>query len=136
MNKYLKHFLLIILIIGATALSTTAFSIIGTHFMKNSKNVYQYEETIDYVIEKSCGCTTIEKNTSYNRTNSNKPLFKHLYVLKGCNSIDVKKVSKKTLEELLKKNSCSDLNIEVLLCHKQNNFTSFQINDCNITLDE
>ncbi|NQY30568.1 MAG: hypothetical protein HRT69_13990 [Flavobacteriaceae bacterium] len=136
MNKYLKHFLFIILIIGATALLTTVFSIIGTNFLKNSKNVYQYEDTIDYVIEKSCGCTTIEKSTSYNRTTSNKPLFKHIYVLKGCNSIDIKKVSKKILTELLKKGGCSDLNIEVLLCNKQNNFTSFKINNCNITLDE
>jgi len=135
-NKNLKGFLFPTLIVVSTAMLTISFSIIGTNFTDSSKK-YRIDLTDTYqVLKKTCDCSSIELSTGIKQTTSNQFLQKHVYILRDCKHPDTEKKSKKVLEELLKKDLCSNLNIEVILYDNQNNITSFKINNCNLSLNE
>lgn len=138
MNKYLKRFLFFILIIGSTAFLTSNVSIIGLKFIKGYHHGYR-EASIENTLLNSCGCKEIEKiktQPPINEVLSFKNKDKVKYVLRKCNSINIESFSKKVSQELLKERFCFRFNIEVILYNRQNDSTSFHINNCNIELNE
>jgi len=124
--------------VGTTAFLTINFSIFGVKYMQGFNHGYN-RTTIEDVLLISCDCKRIEKvkqeiNVKEALTFKDNLVFK--YVLKNCNSINTKEISKKVLERLIKKEACIKFNIDVKLYNKQNDSTSFQINNCNIELNE
>ena len=133
MQKYLKSFFKLIIIIAVTILLTISFSVIGSSYIKNTYSLSnnQTNENISNFMKNFCDCNTVEHMTKLTKNN----IHKNIYLGNDCNLIDKKIVSKK-LSAVLKNNSCSDSDIEIILHNKKNSFSSFKINNCKIVKNE
>ena len=137
MQKYLKPFFKLIIIIAVTIILTISFSVIGSSFIKNTYSLSnnQTNENISNFVKNFCDCNTVEHMTKLTKNSEYNYIHKNIYLGNGCNLIDKKIVSKK-LSAVLKNNSCSDSDIEIILHNKKNSFSSFKINNCKIVKNE
>ena len=138
MKKYLKPFFKYFFIVSTTIILTISFSVIGSSFIKKTHTLSnnQTNENISNFIKNSCNCKTVEYMTKLSKNNELNYIYKNIYLLKGCDTINEKIISKKILIELIKNNRCSESNIEIILHNKKNNFSSFKINNCKILPNE
>jgi len=138
MNKYLKRGLLLIIIVGATAFTTTYISAKSINIFHNANHDYN-RITIEDILLISCDCKNIKEiipKTSVKESFSLKDNREFKFVLRNCNAINTKEISKSVLDRLITKRTCIKFNIDVKLYNKQNDFASFKINNCNIELNE